>query len=353
MRGEELHALHTRPAGRHRQVLLFVTGSLLVAGTLTLATGRSQPLAAGGPPVGVQGRSAGHSVVAARLEELRPLLEGAGGQAGVWQFPASTPQPSRSGAGAPRILTYTVRPGDTLWQVARNFQTDEETIASLNPGVDPERIQPGDTLRIAANFKGAVHVVQPGDNLGAIAQDYGVTVEAIARANQLADANSLQVGQVLLVPGGRRPVRPAPSSGTPANGAGGSQGSPPARGASGRFIWPLSGPVTSEFGPRWGTLHTGLDIAAPPGTPVVAARSGRVVFAGWDGGYGLCLILDHGDGTRTRYAHASAILRSVGEWVEQGQPVIRVGTTGFSTGPHLHFEIIVNGTPVDPRPYLP
>ena len=128
----------------------------------------------------------------------------------------------------------------------------------------------------------------------------------------------------------------------------GSTGTPSAAG----FIWPCDGPVTSGFGMRWGRMHEGIDIACGYGTPVHAAAAGTVIYASWLGGYGNLVVVDHGNGFATAYAHASAILVSVGQAVEQGDSVTLVGSTGHSTGPHLHFEVRVDGVAVDPLLYL-
>ncbi len=118
------------------------------------------------------------------------------------------------------------------------------------------------------------------------------------------------------------------------------------------FIWPVNGTVVSGFGMRWGRMHEGVDITAPTGTPIWAAAAGTVIWASWRGGYGNCVVVDHGNGLATLYAHASAILVSVGQRVSQGQTVALVGSTGNSSGPHLHFEVRVNGVAVDPLLYL-
>lgn len=110
--------------------------------------------------------------------------------------------------------------------------------------------------------------------------------------------------------------------------------------------------VSSEYGSRWGTTHTGIDLAAPAGTHIYSWRSGTVTFAGWSGGYGNFIIVDHGDGFVTRYAHCSKIAVTKGQTVSQGQVIGYVGTTGNSTGNHLHFEVKVNGNFVNPRNYL-
>src|SRR5439155_18152375 len=118
--------------------------------------------------------------------------------------------------------------------------------------------------------------------------------------------------------------------------------------SSAGLIWPVSGPVTSPFGMRWGRMHTGIDIGVPTGTPIHAAASGRVIIAGWVSGYGNLVFVDHGNGLSTGYAHQSQIAVSVGQDVAQGQVIGYVGCTGHCFGPHLHFEVRVNGVPVDP-----
>jgi murein DD-endopeptidase MepM/ murein hydrolase activator NlpD len=118
------------------------------------------------------------------------------------------------------------------------------------------------------------------------------------------------------------------------------------------FIWPVNGPVTSPFGWRWGRMHEGTDIGAGDGTPIRAAASGQVVYAGWMSGYGNLVAIDHGRGISTAYGHQSSIAVGVGQVVSQGQTVGYVGCTGHCFGPHLHFEVRINGSPVDPLGYL-
>ena len=118
------------------------------------------------------------------------------------------------------------------------------------------------------------------------------------------------------------------------------------------FIWPVNGSVVSGYGMRWGRMHEGIDIAASTGTPIWGAAAGTVIHAGWLGGYGNLVVVDHGNGLATAYAHASAILVAVGQQVAQGETISLVGSTGHSSGPHLHFEVRVNGIAVDPLLYL-
>jgi murein DD-endopeptidase MepM/ murein hydrolase activator NlpD len=118
------------------------------------------------------------------------------------------------------------------------------------------------------------------------------------------------------------------------------------------LIWPVSGPVTSSFGWRWGRMHEGIDIAAPTGAPVVASASGQVIYAAWMSGYGNLVVVDHGGGLATAYAHLSAYGTGSGASVAQGQAIGYVGCTGHCFGSHLHFEVRSNGSPVDPLGYL-
>ena len=122
--------------------------------------------------------------------------------------------------------------------------------------------------------------------------------------------------------------------------------------SSAGFTWPTSGQITSGFGPRWGRMHQGLDVGAPTGRPITAAKSGKVIVAGWSGGYGNLVVIDHGGGLSTAYAHQSRIAVKLGDPVTQGGLIGYVGSTGHSTGPHLHFEVRVNGVARDPLPYL-
>ena len=122
--------------------------------------------------------------------------------------------------------------------------------------------------------------------------------------------------------------------------------------SSSGLIWPVSGPITSPFGMRWGRMHEGIDIGAAYGTPIHAAASGTVIYAGWMSGYGNLVVIDHGNGLATAYGHQSALAVGNGAVVSQGETIGYVGCTGHCFGPHLHFEVRVNGSPVDPLGYL-
>lgn len=192
-------------------------------------------------------------------------------------------------------------------------------------------------------------VVQDGQTLWDIAQSYGVTVDAIVEANDLPGGDLIHPGQRLMVPSGaagalqRVTLFHRLSS---------------AVSIAQAFLWPARGRVTSGFGirrhPIFGTpeMHTGIDIGAPSGTPVIASRAGMVVFAAWGEGYGRLVRIDHGGGLTTVYSHLSLISVRVGQIVNPGDIIGQVGSTGYSTGPHLLFEIRVHGLPLDPLKYL-
>jgi len=239
------------------------------------------------------------------------------------------------------VATYRVQNGDTLWNIADDFNLDAELIALMN-GLTPDSgITPGQTLTVPAEAA-VVHEVREGDSVWSIAKRYGVSPDSIIGENDLIDVNFLEIGQLLAIPVSiDREVfenkKPVVSRGILTN----------------IFFWPVNGIITSTFGMRWGKPHEGLDIAAPQGKAIVAAAGGEVVFAGRRGSYGNAVILEHRGKVRTLYAHASQLLVSAGDRVVRGQPIARVGNTGRSTGPHLHFEIIRKGVAVDPMEFLP
>lgn len=150
--------------------------------------------------------------------------------------------------------------------------------------------------------------------------------------NELRDPDCLLAGQQIMIPAGQGGGDRQVSRGLPLS----------------QLSWPVVGWISSPYGMRDGAMHEGLDIAADQGEPVRAVKDGRVVFAGPRGTYGITVIIDHGDGLRTLYAHNSRVLVSDGQRVSAGQRIALVGSTGRSTGPHLHFEVLLNGIPVDP-----
>jgi murein DD-endopeptidase MepM/ murein hydrolase activator NlpD len=198
---------------------------------------------------------------------------------------------------------------------------------------------------------GVYHQVQSGENLYRIGKAYGVSVPRLSRANSIADPRRLAVGQRLLIPGADKslPVRLI----TPDRVETGR----PARldlPSGSAFMWPITyGKLTSRFGPRGATFHDGIDIGAPVGTPVYAAREGRVLYSDRLSGYGNVIIIGHGAGYATVYAHNSSHAVRTGDQVRQGQVIGWVGATGRASGPNLHFEVRKDNVARNPLHFLP
>lgn len=267
--------------------------------------------------------------------------------------PAPVPAPPQPQVAPPRVITHVVAAGETVTAIAARYGVSTTTVVSSAGLRNPNRIYPGQTLTFPS-VDGTLHRVRTGENLGDIAKLYQVDPGAITRANEIADPNRLAAGQVLIVPGAR-PRRPAAipsSSGGGAQVASSGSGSANSASTASALAWPLRGSISSYYGPRWGRTHTGIDISASYGAAIRAAGSGKVAYAGWYGLYGRCVIIDHGGGLKTLYAHASKIAVTVGQHVERGEIIAYVGSSGNSTGPHLHFEVRVSGRTRNPLSYL-
>jgi len=297
----------------------------------------------------------------------------------LFQLPAhvevanAAPAPSPTPSTPPIVI---VKEGQSLWDIATARGVSVDAVAEANALSNAELIRPGQRLVIppsgaAARMQQPIVrtaerpqtrkaraparrpqpasgwiVVKQGQTLSEIADQRGTSVRALVSANGLRSAHSIRIGQRILVPG--RGSEAASGSGRAA------MVSPVPATMAVRltgFLWPARGVLTSRFGWRSRRHHNGIDIAAPYGTPILAAKAGRVIFSGWYYGYGRTVIVDHGDVT-TLYGHASKLLVSNGQTVEAGESIARVGSTGVSTGPHLHFEIRVNGRAVNPLKYL-
>jgi murein DD-endopeptidase MepM/ murein hydrolase activator NlpD len=248
------------------------------------------------------------------------------------------------------IQQYIVQPGDTVLGISEKFGLKPETIQWANPGleVNADLIRPGDPLAILP-VDGALHTITSGDTLISLAAKYKVTVEDIINypGNNLSGADaSLTIAGKLVIPNGVKPFVNQQavvytSGATPVNAPIG----------GGSFVWPTSGSINQRY---WGG-HAGIDLGAWTGAPVKAADGGYVALAtgGWNAGYGNHVIIDHGNGFVTLYAHLNSIYVKQGESVAAGQQIGSVGNTGNSTGPHLHFEIRYQGVPRNPLSYLP
>lgn len=249
---------------------------------------------------------------------------------------------------------YVVQPGDTIGVVAERFGVSVNTILWENNLTERSTIRPGDTLRILP-LSGVTHKVKRGETLARIAQLYGVTAEAIITENDLIDDDALQINDELVIPGGKKlpTIAPTPvTQRTPRSYV----GTVPAAAVTDtgtKLLWPTTvRRITQYFGWR----HTGVDIASRESPPVYAAEAGTVVRAAgngnWNGGYGNMVIIDHGNGLQTLYGHLKTLAVNVGDTVARGQAIAIMGNTGRSTGPHLHFEVRVRGSRVNPLTYI-
>jgi lipoprotein NlpD len=204
-------------------------------------------------------------------------------------------------------------------------------------------------LAVGCGGRQVVHVVRPGDTLYAIGRAYGVPYRDIARANRISDPARLDVGRRLLIPHARKPVDvPRPSRRRAAR-----RPDAPPRDAP-PMVWPIrGGTVTSVYGPRGGAFHDGIDIAAPSGTPVYAVAPGLVAHSSTLSGYGRVLIIRHANGYATVYAHNQRHEVKSGQKVARGQLIARVGESGRTSGPNLHFEVRRNNVAENPLLFLP
>ena len=194
-------------------------------------------------------------------------------------------------------------------------------------------------------FTGVYHKVKPGETLWRIAKTYQVDLETLQWVNDVEDVTDLRIGRILFIPGRQRvlEVIPFPPE----------EEAPPLLKKIG-ILWPIKGRLTSGFGMRGKRMHEGIDLAAPKGTAIQAAAAGKVAYSGAGmKGYGKVVVVKHVNEFSTVYAHNSSLLVKMGEMVQKGQVIARVGSTGWATGPHLHFEVRRRGVPEDPLEYLP
>ncbi len=260
------------------------------------------------------------------------------------------------------VITYTVQPGDSLSSIAQQFGLSIWTLIWSNREAvwdAPWLIQPGLVLYIPP-VDGVYHTVREGETVESIAEKYNVGPDALYNEwNDLKEGQSLQEGMQLMVVGGRDKyidlVPPPPKPATRGGVSGICRNVGAGLVGTGWFIYPTGSARVSGwyFHDRRNPGHIGLDYACRQGDPIYAADHGVVTIAGWNGGYGILVELYHGNGFVTRYAHLSELAVGCGQSVYQGQIIGYCGSTGWSTGPHLHFEIRYQGTPQDPQSYLP
>ena len=245
-----------------------------------------------------------------------------------------------------KVMEYTVQEGDTVSSIAEKFGVSQDTIRWQNNLQSKESIKVGQVLQILP-VTGVVHKVQKGDTVYSIAKKYDSSPQAVVDFPYNTFTNDetfeLAIGQTVVVPDGVKPAeilwspiarvkQITPSAGTVV--------------ASGSFVWPTGGTVTQRF--AW--YHPGIDIANKAAPEVLAADSGEIVVAGWpDGqGYGNRVLIDHGNGYKTLYSHLQTVYVVAGQTVKRGDRIGKMGSTGRSTGMHLHFEISLNGSRLNP-----
>lgn len=245
------------------------------------------------------------------------------------------------GAERKDVLHHVVEGGETVSDIAQRYDISTNTILWENELGPKDFIKPGQKLTILPT-NGVSHRVERGDTVSKLAQKFDANADDILSFNKLADATAIQEGDVLLIPGGREPQPVAPVRGVIPSGnryAALIDGNPPASldvGNDGGFLWPTPSRKINQY---FSYRHIGLDIDGDYSSPIHASKSGRVIFAGWGRGYGLHIVIDHGNGVSTLYGHASKIFVKEGAYVKRGQSVAMVGSTGYSTGTHLHFEV--------------
>lgn len=267
------------------------------------------------------------------------------------------------------VITYTVEAGDTLFSIANNFGLKPETVLWGNYEVledNPHLLKPNQVLNILP-VDGIYYQWKEGDNLSNVAQTFKVDTKAVINYSgnnfdltEIDNAGStIEPGKWLIVPGGQREIRdwgpPAITRQNPASARYYGEGhcGTIVEGAygTGTFVWPTTDRTISgyQYNPP---IHPAIDIGGQVGNPIYASDSGVVVYAGWsDYGYGYLIVIDHGNGWQSAYAHLSAVAVTCGQSVYQGGYIGALGSTGNSSGPHLHFELVINGVKVNPLDY--
>lgn len=280
-----------------------------------------------------------------------------------------------------KTKSYVVAKGDTLWSIANTQGIEVDTLIGSNNFKSSSRLRPGAMIRIP-NQDGIFYVMKKGEKIEDIAKRYGVSMTKLNLANTNINTASLKTGDEVFLPGAKpegvlehrekdvklveaREVNKKMAQARNSRVSVKNQrtekpqkGEVAVRSTSGGFRWPIMGRINSPFGWRYHPItkrrdfHTGIDIKANRNDPIKAAGAGRAVYSGWMGGYGKVLVIEHNNGQSTLYAHCSTLLVGKGANVTSGQLVAKIGTTGRSTGPHLHFEVRNGNSPVNPIKYL-
>lgn len=256
-----------------------------------------------------------------------------------------------------KVVSYVVAAGDSLWSIANAQNLEVDTLVGSNVFKSSSMLHPGVVLRIP-NQDGIFYKLKDKETVEIVARRYQVALEKIRKVNPTVDLVSLKTNNEIFLPGARPEavaevqVAEKKPTATPKT-------SPTVTQKSSRsYRWPVMGRINSPFGwrrhpiTRRRDFHTGLDIKAASGTAIRSAREGNVVYSGWMGGYGKVVVVEHSGGQSTLYAHCSSLLVRQGTNVSVGQNIARVGSSGRTTGPHLHFEVRNGNSPVNPLQYL-
>lgn len=252
-----------------------------------------------------------------------------------------------------KVTAYVIAAGDSLWSVANSQNLEIDTLYGCNDLKNPDLLRPGVTLRIP-DQDGVFYKVAKGDTLDKIAKSYGIPAERIRKGNAPEATETLIAGKEIFLPG----ARPEASDNSSGGRGSSRNSSAPAKSYTRSYRWPVVGKINSPFGwrrhpvTRRRDFHTGVDIKSPRGRSIKASKAGRVEYSGWMGGYGRVVVIRHGDGYSTLYAHCNSVAVRKGQSISQGQTIATVGTSGRTTGPHLHFEIRKGKSPVNPLKLL-
>jgi murein DD-endopeptidase MepM/ murein hydrolase activator NlpD len=246
----------------------------------------------------------------------------------------------------PTLIEYTAKETDTVEAIAGTYGLKETTVTISNSITKDTVLKDGQKL-IFPSVDGIAYKIKSGETLWDIALLYKVDFDELVEINKLATPEKLKLDQIIIIPGADS-IKTPPQTSIKKATASSNTSTSLSRGG----VWPALGTITSKFGQRWGKDHEGIDIAASIGTNVKAFMGGKVSFSGWQDGYGNLVIIDHGNGLKTYYGHNSKLLVKAGETVDTSAVIAKSGNTGRSTGPHIHFEVRKNGTPVNPIPYL-
>jgi murein DD-endopeptidase MepM/ murein hydrolase activator NlpD len=304
-------------------VVSFVFSSVMERRTGAPDTGMETDVSNGMGGISFQDTS---SFISVSMDEGNAVLAG---------LVTGVPEPTEY--SRPQMLfntSYAVKQGDTIGQIARDFGLNQDTILSINNIRNARLLQIGQELKIP-NQDGILYKVKKGDSLTKIAENYKIEVSALKTVNELFSEKANE-GSTVFVPGAKLNLMDLQEI----NGD--------------LFNWPLRGYITSRYGYRYSPFggarqfHTGVDIGAAMGTPVRAAMAGRVSTAGYNETSGNYVVITHHSGYRTLYAHLSVVRVKAGAYVRTGDRIGDVGSTGLSTGPHLHFTVYKNGITINP-----